>query len=102
MCGIHVHTTKPARAEEVIRICFEKYKCLVRSFAQKYPRAAVNEYLEYTTLTKLKLISGKNVYTMSKQVMRFTFMHKVPRRNVFNYLLLLISIRHAHRCVQSA
>ena len=68
MCGMHVHTTKPKRGEDVVRVCEEKYKCLIRSFKNKYPRAAVNQFLEYTTLTQLQLINGKKVYTMSKTV----------------------------------
>ena len=68
MCGMHVHTTKPAKAEDVIDICGDKFKQLVIAFKTKYPNASVNQFLDWTTLTKLKKIEGKNVYAMSKQV----------------------------------
>jgi hypothetical protein len=68
MCGMHVHTTKTAKAQDVLDICLAKFKELVASFCIKYPEAAVNEFLLFTTLTKTNPIEGKQVYAMSKQV----------------------------------
>ena len=68
MCGKHVHTLQKAKAEDILKICGKKYEQLCASFKTKYPDARVNDFLMFTTLTKLKKVDGKAVYNMSKNV----------------------------------
>ncbi len=62
MCVIHVHSKVQMRLQDVHQLCMNKYKELIKAFMELYENAAATEFLEKTTLSGARELTGKNIW----------------------------------------
>ena len=89
-----MHTKQICKGEDVFHICEEKYRQLIQTFRAKFDEAKVGEFLAFTTLTKLKRISGKNVFVMSKTVLHVSVSLLLVYVCLLHYFLVILLLKY--------
>ena len=70
MCAMNIHAAAPEIKLDCHNVCATKFQKLVEIFNNVHKNASAGPFLTKTTLTGLRPVTGKSVWTIAKEVRR--------------------------------